>query len=103
MSAMGQEKPDAPRVEIFGGYSHLVGNQQGFNVSVAGNVNNWFGVVGDFSRLGARMTDGNLTEEISGKIYLVGPQVSYRGNKRFTPFVRVLIGAATVKSKLTLG
>lgn len=103
VSLIGQDKPEAPIVEVFGGYSRLIGDQQGFNVSIAGNVNRWFGVVGDFSHLSAKMTEGDFSEEISGNIYLVGPQVSYRGNKRFIPFARALIGAATVKSKLSSG
>ena len=101
--AMGQQQTESPRAELFGGYSHLIGDQQGFNVSAAGNINKWLGVVGDFSRLSSKITEQNITEKITGNIYLFGPQFSYRGNKRVTPFARVMIGAATVKSKATLG
>jgi hypothetical protein len=98
-----QQETEFPRVEIFGGYSHLIGNQQGFNVSATGNINKWFGVVADFSRLSSKITEQNITEKITGNIYLFGPQFSYRGNKRVTPFARVLLGAATASSKVSLG
>jgi opacity protein-like surface antigen len=101
-AASAQQESEFPRVEIFGGYSHLIGNQQGFNVSAAGNINNWFGVVGDFSRLSSKITEQDITEKITANMYLFGPQFSYRGNKRVTPFARALIGAATVKSKVSL-
>jgi opacity protein-like surface antigen len=102
-AATAQQETELPRVEIFGGYSHLIGDQLGFNVSAAGNINKWLGVVGDFSRLSSKITEQNITEKITGNIYLFGPQFSYRGNKRVTPFARVLLGAATVKSKASLG
>jgi opacity protein-like surface antigen len=104
LSALGQEtETEAPRVEVFGGYSRFIGGQQGVNVSAAGNINKWFGVVADFSRVSLKMTEGDFTEKIKATTYLFGPQFSYRGNKRVTPFARILIGAATVKSTATLG
>ena len=102
LSAIAQET-EVPRVEVFGGYSRFIGDQQGFNVSAAGNINKWFGVVADFSRVSLKMTEEDFTEKITANTYLFGPQVSYRGNKRITPFARVLIGAVTLKSKTTLG
>ena len=102
IAASAQVKKEFPRIEVFAGYSRLIGDQQGFNGSIAGNINGWFGVVGDLSSLSSKMTEGSITEKISGNIYLVGPQFSYRA-KRVTPFVRGLLGAATAKSKLTVG
>jgi opacity protein-like surface antigen len=103
LSTMAQQQTEFRRVEIFGGYSHLIGDQQGFNVSTTGNINNWLGVVADFSRLSSKITEQNFTEKITANMYLFGPQFSYRGNKRVTPFARVLLGATTVKSEATLG
>src|SRR5262245_37083094 len=40
---------DVPKVEVFGGYSWAGGNFHGWNTSVTGNINNWFGLVADFS------------------------------------------------------
>jgi hypothetical protein len=48
---------DYPKVEVFGGYQYshldLLGitslNNNGWNASVTGNVNKWFGVAGDVS------------------------------------------------------
>src|SRR5215203_3201957 len=103
LTATAQQQTESSRVEFFGGYSHFIGNQQGFNVSAAGNINKWFGVVADFSRVSSKITEGDFTEKITANTYLFGPQFSYRGNKRITPFARVLIGAATVKSTAASG
>lgn len=44
----------APRAEIFGGYqyTHFDGgpNANGWNASLTGNVNSWFGITADFQR-----------------------------------------------------
>src|SRR5213596_2891209 len=56
LAAMAQ---DTPKAEVFGGYSYLRVNElsglgiglnlNGWNGSVTGNVNDWFGVKADFS------------------------------------------------------
>jgi hypothetical protein len=96
-AAMAQEHPKA---EIFGGYSFVRVNPGqgvsgenfpgGWHASIAGNVNNWFGIAGDFS--------GHY-KEIAGvstnvHTFLFGPRISYRNNEKVTPFAHVLFGAA---------
>lgn len=89
---------DAPRVEVFGGYAHNIGNAHGWNASAALNANRWFGVVADFGGLTAKETEPDIEGEIKAYTYLFGPQFSYRGNKWVTPFGRVLLGAVNVRA-----
>src|ERR1700731_2027913 len=84
---------DTPKADVAVGYSFLwIG--QGFTFfmnggsgSVALNVNDWLGVVGDF---GAYHADpgGSLTAET----YTFGPRLSYRKWNRLAPFAQVLVG-----------
>ena len=92
---------DAPRVEVFGGYAHNIGNAQGWNASAAVNANRWFGVVADFGGLTAKEREQDIEGEITANTYLFGPQFSYRGNKWVTPFGRVLLGAVNVRAAAT--
>lgn len=94
---------ETPKVDVFAGYSYVRANpatsgadsfsMHGGSASLAWNVNNWLGIVGDFG--------GYHTGEISGTsvdattyTYLFGPRVSYRKHDRFTPFGQVLFGGA---------
>lgn len=91
-----------PKVDLFAGYSFVrfstnTGgikekfNWHGFTGALAGNVNRWFSLVGDFGVY--RIKD--LPRPVSGSAYtfLFGPQFSRRG-ERWTPFVHALFGAA---------
>jgi hypothetical protein len=96
--ALAQEYP---RYEIFGGGSVICAfcsfsvpagvGFGGWQASVDGNFNRWFGVVGDF---------GGQTRHPRGESawlyeYLTGPQFSKRG-ERFTLFGHGLVGGAHV-------
>ena len=90
-----------PAVDLFAGYSYIrfrtdAGIKEGFNLhgftgALAGNVNRWFSLVGDFGVY--RIKD--LPPSVTGSAYtfLFGPQFSRRG-ERWTPFVHALFGAA---------
>jgi outer membrane protein OmpA-like peptidoglycan-associated protein len=90
-----------PVVDLFAGYSYIrfrtdagtkeTFNLQGFTGALAGNVNRWFSLVGDFGVY--RITD--LPPSVSGSAYtfLFGPQFSRR-RQHWTPFVHALFGAA---------
>lgn len=91
-----------PAVDLFAGYSFVrfstnTGgikekfNWHGFTGALAGNVNRWFSLVGDFGVY--RIKD--LPRPVSGSAYtfLFGPQFSRRG-EHWTPFVHALFGAA---------
>jgi opacity protein-like surface antigen len=95
-AAMAQ---DTPKGEFSAGFSYvrinpgssLPGvNLSGWYASLAGNVNDWFGVVGEFS--GHYGKPANLGTD--AHTYLFGPRISYRKNEKLTPFVHVLMGAA---------
>jgi hypothetical protein len=83
---------DYPKAEIFGGYQYLhLGNgadinANGWNVSLTGNFNNWFGVAGDFS--GAYKNGGRVYS------YTGGPVVSLNSAGKVNPFVHALFGGA---------
>src|SRR6202158_482655 len=86
---------DYPKAEIFGGYQYLRLNPGGANCqggggSVAGNLNHWFGVVGD---LGACKITG-LPSGTSAHLvnFLLGPKVSLRSHGSLTPYAQVLFG-----------
>jgi hypothetical protein len=100
---------ETPRVEVFTGYSYLRAsdshfqrvNQNGWDLSVAANFSRSFSLVADISnhygtKGGAfNSTTGAFTPIGTGGkgfSFLFGPQVSYRGVPRLTPFARVLFG-----------
>jgi outer membrane protein OmpA-like peptidoglycan-associated protein len=96
-----------PAVDLFAGFSYVrfstnvrvtpavkvneTFNWLGFTGAVAGNVNRWFSVVGDFGVY--RIND--LPPNVSGSAYtfLFGPQFSKR-TEAWTAFVHTLFGAA---------
>jgi hypothetical protein len=87
---------ETPKAEVFAGYSYVrvypegssTVNLHGFDFSVAGNVNQWFGLVAD---LGYYRTHG-LTPSADAVSYLFGPRFSYRKNEKVTPFFQTLFG-----------
>jgi len=84
-----------PRVEIFGGASYLPADNMdfprndsfGFQTSINGNFNRWFGIVGD---VGGQY---NRTPHTSVHEFLAGPRFTKR-TKRVTVFGHVLVGAS---------
>jgi hypothetical protein len=91
-TAFAQESQMAPKAEIFGGYQYTRFdgglNANGWNSSVTGNLNNWFGVAADFS--GAYKSQSGAS--LHNYTYTFGPVVSYRHNQSFTPFAHFLAG-----------
>lgn len=125
LSARAQEHPKA---EVFGGYSYFRAdggaNLHGWNSSVSGNLNSWFGLAADFSgHYDSRSSRSELSlpgfpgfpgqppvlTSVSSKTrihtFLAGPRFSYRKNKRVTPFAHVLLGASRrrTESEIDLG
>jgi outer membrane protein with beta-barrel domain len=86
---------DFPRADVSVGYSFLrLGgtggtSQNGASASIAGNVNSWFGVVGDVGGYHSSPFGASLNTYS----FLFGPRFSLR-SKRVTPFVQVLFGGA---------
>jgi Outer membrane protein beta-barrel domain len=85
---------DTPRAEASAGYSYFRQggsggiNSNGGSFSLAGNVNNWLGVVGDWGIYHATP----LGVSLNTATFLFGPRVSYRSSDRVTPFAQVLFG-----------
>jgi outer membrane protein with beta-barrel domain len=106
LSALGQETPKA---EVFGGYSYFRGdggaNLHGWNASITGNLNRWFGVTADFSghyNSGSSSLAINVpqvplfTTSVDANTnihnFLFGGTFSHRGGERLVPFAHALAG-----------
>ena len=82
LAAFAQEGGTTPKAEIFGGYQYTRFdggvNANGWNTSLTGNLNNWFGIAADFS--GAYKTQNGVS--FSNYTYTFGPVISYRHNEK---------------------
>jgi len=101
LAAFAQEGGNTPKAEIFGGYQYTRFdggvNANGWNTSIAGNLNNWFGIAGDFS--GAYKSQSGVS--FHNYTYTFGPVFSYRHNEKFTPFAHFLIGGASASASVS--
>ncbi|MEP6642853.1 MAG: outer membrane beta-barrel protein [Acidobacteriaceae bacterium] len=92
LAAAAQES--APKGEFFGGYQYTKydggTNANGWDTAVTGNLNRWLGVTGDFS--GAYNSQNGVS--FHDYLYTVGPVVSLRTNKAFTPYAHFLAGGS---------
>jgi opacity protein-like surface antigen len=98
-SALAQETPKA---EVFGGYSWAGGNFHGWDTSVTGNVNKWFGLTANFSGHYGSEQNGIVLEKEQAHSFLFGPRFAIRKSKRVTPFVYALFGGVRFKDRLTI-
>ena len=87
---------EVPKVEVFGGYSHLFANLNntsynldGVHASAAENVNSWFGGVLDFSS----NFGSNAGLNVNAQSIMYGPRFTYRKSRAVTPSVHALFGA----------
>lgn len=112
---------EAPKAEIFGGYSYMrfeprfsvlgvpvtsdSANLNGWNVSLTGNFNRFFGITADFAGnygspsigFGAFGIPGSIAKaDVSNYTFLFGPQIGYRVSK-IRPFAHALFGAGHIK------
>ncbi len=111
IAAQAQERP--PVVEVFGGYSYLnfdlaLGvrtgrqNASGIGLNIASNINDWFGVVGDFSYNAKDVRDPDfpaLKFPARNLYFLAGPRFSRRG-ERTTLFAQALVGAVRMRADI---
>ena len=89
-AAAQEEHAATPKVEVFGGYSYLRlygEDNNGGEVAVTANVNEWFGVTGDFSGYHAQ-DNGDDSGFVLG-----GPKFTYRRGA-LTPFAHFLFGGS---------
>ncbi|MGH9936514.1 MAG: outer membrane beta-barrel protein [Blastocatellia bacterium] len=101
---------DAPKAELYGGYSAVFTQDftlHGWQASIAGNLNNWFGMAAEFG--GAYDSDtvflggSNIRRKSTLYSYLFGPRFSRRGGGRMTPFVHALFGGVHAKAEVQGG
>jgi len=87
---------DAPKAELFGGFSYSRGdidlNLYGWNFAVAGVVNHWFSIVGDVSGNYANVGNGFADVTLNMHSFAAGPQFSVRRDYA-TDFSRELLVA----------
>jgi opacity protein-like surface antigen len=98
LPAMAQ---DAPKAELFGGYSYAGGNFHGWNTSITGNINKWLGVMADFSGHYGSEIEGVIRVKKDAHSFLFGPRFSRR-RKRLTPFAYALFGATHFHESATV-
>jgi hypothetical protein len=98
--AYAQESEPAPKIDIFAGYSYMRSNivvtgtrinLNGGSGSVAYNVTNWLGIVGDFGVYDTGNAGGE-GRSLTISTYQFGPRISMRGHS-LGPFGQVLLGA----------
>ena len=79
-----------PKAEVFTGYSYLRGNPDanfnGWNASVAGNFNKWFGLTADFG--------GHYIQGFNLHTFTFGPKFTFREKGRLNPYFQTLFGGA---------
>jgi opacity protein-like surface antigen len=101
LNALAQEEVETPKAELFGGYSYAGSDFHGWNASIAGNVNKWFGVVADLSgHSGGSIDEDGFDERQRVHSLHFGPRFSLR-KKRVTPFAQALFGASRLRTELT--
>jgi opacity protein-like surface antigen len=104
----------ASKLELYGAYDYVRYNanpkisgvppSESFNANggsgqIEYNVNNWLGLVADFSGYAVARRGLATTHQIS---YLFGPRVNLRRG-RVTPFAQVLLGGAWAEDGITFG
>lgn len=97
---------DAPKVEIFGGYSYLRADDadeldlHGWNASAAVNFKKCAGIVADFSgHYDDIRVSPTVKVDLNSHLFLIGPRFTYRNHKVLSPFGHVLVGAARSRAK----
>jgi opacity protein-like surface antigen len=99
-SAPSAHAQDVPKWEVFGGYTYMRANivvsgspfnMNGGSGSVAYNLTNWFGLVGDFGITHQGAVTGKPFS-LTVYTYEFGPRVSWRNHTKLTPYAQVLIG-----------
>src|SRR5712692_4801357 len=87
---------DYPKGEVGGNYAYVRINPSGNNCqggggSVAGNLNHYFGVAGEFAGCKVTGLSGGSAHAFT---YLFGPRLTYRTHGGLEPFAEALVGGA---------
>jgi hypothetical protein len=104
----GTGTESAPRVDVFRGYSFVRSNivttgtlfsLNGGSGSVAYNLSNWLGIVGDFGYYEQGNAAG-LGKSLTISSYQFGPRISLRERGHLIPFAQALLGAGRASGTL---
>jgi hypothetical protein len=93
---------ETPKAEVSVGYSFVevlegyTFQMNGASSSVAWNVNNWLGAVGDWG-----VYHASPGVSLTANTYTFGPRFSYRHWYRVIPFAQVLVGGAHASAVTT--
>ena len=95
--ARAQDADKERPFELFGGYSYLHEDGNGFNgwtATFIANINKWFGIAADFDGHYRSATEEgeHVSEHEHG--FTFGPHVSFHNESRLTPFAFALFGGA---------
>jgi len=98
----------APRFDVFGCYTYMRSNTvsdgpafnlNGGSASIAYNLGNWVGIVGDFGLYHQGSVSGSgLSLTLAS--YQFGPRVSWRKNAHLIPYGQALFGAGHASGSL---
>ena len=93
---------ETPKTEISVGYSDMevlegyTFRMNGASSSIAWNVNNWLGAVGDWG-----VYHASPGVSLTANTFTFGPRFSYRHSNRFVPFAQVLAGGVHASAVTT--
>ncbi len=108
-SLLGQARDPypAPKAEFYGGYSYIHLEQtdmSGWAISLAGNLNNNLGIVGEasghYNRESSVTGAGTTSRRLNFHSLLAGPRITERRYKWISPFTHALFGFTRVNSSL---
>jgi hypothetical protein len=98
----------APKAEVVGAYSFVHMEQSSMNgwmFSLAGNVNNNLGIVGEasghYNRESSTNSLGTASSKLTFHSILAGPRITERRYKWISPFVHGLFGFTRVNASLS--
>lgn len=99
-----------PKAQIFGGYQylHLGGNgtdvnANGWNASLTGNLNHWFGITADFSGSYKTVNVAGIDVDTKFYTYTGGPVVNLNSGGKVNPFVHALFGGVHASGSASAG
>src|SRR4051812_39904015 len=98
-TAMATMSQETPKAEVFAGYAYAGSGSNGFDTSIVGNINTWFGVGTDINGQYTRLDENGTRESINSHSFLFGPRFSLRKNKRLTPFVQTMFGISRIHTQ----
>jgi hypothetical protein len=106
--ALNSQAQDVSKFDASGAYSYMrITNADlslnGVSGSLAYNVTNWLGVVGDVGYYHGSVSFPGTSTGISAESYTFGPRFSVRGSNKVVPFFQALIGGSHLSANAVSG